>query len=191
MIGPAIARGRARKTTEIAVFAAAYAALTVVLSPISYGPIQFRLAEMLKAAVIRRPHLIAAIAVGTFFGNLASPYVGPWELLFMPLTDALGGLIAWVVGRRFAALGAAAYALTTAGSVSFMLWQLGVGPFGVLFPGILVSEMILLIAGLPIMQTMLSRVDLAFGRRHREKPAAESAADAPSAYGGDGPPDAP
>lgn len=191
MSQPASARGRAPKITEIAVIAAAYAALTVALSPISYGPIQFRLAEMLKAAVIRRPHLIPAIAIGTFLGNLTSPYVGPWELIFMPLTDALGGAVAWVVGRRFAALGAAAYALTTAGSVSFMLWQLGVGPFGVLFPGILVSEMILLIAGLPVMQTVLNRVDLAFGRRHREKPAAESAADAPSAYGSDGPPNAP
>ena len=49
--------------------AALYAASTIALGPISYGPIQLRIPEILKSLVIWRPHLIAAFVIGNFRGT--------------------------------------------------------------------------------------------------------------------------
>ena len=78
------------RIAEIGVVAAAYAALTYLLGPISYGPLQFRLAEILKPLVIWEPHLIPAFVLGNFLSNLSSPFAGPWELIWMPLANLIG-----------------------------------------------------------------------------------------------------
>ena len=75
--------------------------VSVAVAPLSYGPVQFRISEALKALVLVQPWLIPGIMAGTFVANLFSPYVGPWELIWMPLTDGLGGLLAWWIGRRW------------------------------------------------------------------------------------------
>src|SRR5579864_8869434 len=101
--GPAFRRARrgiAFRVAEGAVIAAAYAALTVYLAPVSYGPYQLRFAEVLKPLVIWEPHLIPAFVIGNFLGNLTSPFVGPWELVWMPFANLVGGWAAWRVGRR-------------------------------------------------------------------------------------------
>jgi uncharacterized membrane protein len=71
-----VKRGTVR-IAEIGVVAAAYAALTYLLAPASYGPLQFRLAESLKPLVIWEPQLIPAFVIGNFLANLPSPFVGP------------------------------------------------------------------------------------------------------------------
>lgn len=140
-----------RAFTEICVVAALYAALTVALGPISYGPIQFRIPEALKSLVIWRPHLVAAFVVGNFLGNLTSPTVGPWELGFMPLANLLGAWLCVALGRRIAVAGAAAYAVVIAAAVAWMLSVLLKTAFGVLFPPLLVSELVLIVGGVPLM----------------------------------------
>ena len=94
---------------EVGVVAALYAALTVVLQPASYGPLQFRVAEVLKSLVIWEPHLIAAFVLGNFLANLASPYAGPWELVFMPFANLIGAWGCYALGRRWPYAGAALY----------------------------------------------------------------------------------
>src|SRR3972149_11979908 len=65
----------------IAIYAALYAALVIVLGPFSYGPLQIRLADSLVAAV---PLLglagVLGHTLGVFIANLFSP-VGPIDLL--------------------------------------------------------------------------------------------------------------
>ncbi|MBI3997951.1 MAG: QueT transporter family protein [Armatimonadetes bacterium] len=136
---------------EICVVAALYAALTIALSPISYGPIQFRVPEVLKSLVIWRPHLVAAFVVGNFLSNLTSPQVGAWELGFMPLANLVGASLCVMVGRRAALAGAAIYALVIAAAVALMLSVLLRVPFAALFPPLLLSEALLIIGGVPIM----------------------------------------
>jgi len=99
---------------EIGVIAALYAALTIVLQPASYGPLQFRLAEVLKPLVIWEPHLIPAFVLGNFLSNLASPYSGAWELIFMPFVNLVGASVCYLVGQRWAYAGAALKALLLA-----------------------------------------------------------------------------
>ena len=51
--------------------AALYAALTVALSPISFGPVQFRVAEALTLLPFFMPEAIPGLFIGCFFSNLA------------------------------------------------------------------------------------------------------------------------
>lgn len=156
---------------EVGVIAALYAALTVVLQPASYGPLQFRVAEVLKPLVIWEPHLIAAFVLGNLLGNLASPYAGPWELVFMPFANLAGAWGCHVLGRRWPYAGAALYALVVAGAVAVMLSALLRAPFWGLFPALLASEAILIVGGVPVMQAVLRAVERT---RRRWRPHPES-----------------
>ncbi len=160
-------RGPAARAAEIGVVAAAYAALTLYLAPVSYSSLQFRFAEVLKPLVIWEPHLIPAFVLGNFLGNLRSPYVGPWELGWMPLANLVGAWTCWRLGRINAYLGAAAYATIIAAAVSTMLSNLMGVPFRGLFPPLLGSELILIVAGVPVMRVVHAALDRASGSRPR------------------------
>ncbi|MDR7418075.1 MAG: QueT transporter family protein [Armatimonadota bacterium] len=149
---PAAGRRGLRAFAEICVVSAAYAALTILLAPISYTAVQFRVAEVLKPLVIWRPHLVAAFVVGNVLSNLTSPHVGPWELVFMPVANLVGATACVIVGRRFAYVGAALYAVIIATAVALMLSALLKTPFAVLWPPLLLSELVLIVGGVPIMR---------------------------------------
>lgn len=138
--------------------AALYAVITWAVSPIAYGPLQLRLSEVLKSLVIWEPHLIAAFVIGNFLSNLLSPFAGPWELIFMPFANLVGATLCYLIGRRSPWAGAAIYALVIAAAVSFILSILIRAPFTVLFPSLLASEAMLIVAGLPVMRAVLRAV---------------------------------
>lgn len=143
------------RIAEIGLVAALYAAVTWALAPIGYAQLQFRVSEVLKPLVIWEPHLILAFVIGNFLSNITSPFAGPWELVFMPLANLLGGVACWAIGRRIPILGATAYALVIAAAVGFMLSVLLRAPFLALFPWIAISELILIVGGVPLMRGLL------------------------------------
>lgn len=67
-----------------AIIAAVYVVLTLTLQSISFGPIQFRLAEALTVLPFADPAAIPGVALGCLFANLGSPF---------GLVDILGGSI--------------------------------------------------------------------------------------------------
>lgn len=144
-----------RRVVYISIIAALYTIFTVVLAPISYGPIQFRVSEALKVFVLFDPWMAVGIGIGTFFANMTSPFVGPWELVWMPFSDMGGGLLAWLLyclsARRWAVVPMIFYAVSTGLAVAFMLWSLGLGGFWLLALSISLSEIIILVAALPMM----------------------------------------
>ena len=146
------------QVVRVAVIAALYAVFTIGIAPLSYGPVQFRVAEAFKVFVLFDPLYALGIGIGTFFGNLASPFVGPWELIFMPVTDMAGGLAAWwlyrLLRRRLPLIPLTVYAVSTSLSVGLMLTALGAGGFWVLAGSVAVSELIILIAGYPLIVGM-------------------------------------
>ena len=137
-----------------ALVAALYAALTIAIAPLSYGPVQFRISEALKALVLVQPWLIPGIVAGTFIANLFSPYVGPWELVWMPLTDGLGGLLAWWIGRHWWPAGLATSALTTAVAVGLMLYIVAGLPLWFTIGTVLVGEILAIPLGWPIARAL-------------------------------------
>jgi len=163
-------RGRTARIAEIGVVAGAYAVLTLLLAPASYGPLQLRFAELLKPLVIWEPHLIPAFVIGNFLGNLTSPYAGPWELLWMPFANLAGGWACWRLGRLNAYCGAAAYALIIGAAVATMLSAVLPAPFRVLVAPLIGSELVLLLVGVPLMRP----VHLALQRLLSRGPATEA-----------------
>lgn len=61
------------KITKVAIVAAVYAVLTAVIAPISYGPIQFRLSEIMTLLAFIDPLYIPGLVLGCAISNLFSP----------------------------------------------------------------------------------------------------------------------
>ena len=148
------------RVVRISIIGALYAVVTIAISPVSYGPIQFRIAEVFKVFVLFDPYTALGIGIGTFFANLASPFVGPLELIWMPLTDIAGGLAAWGLHRllkeRWPAVPLALYAATTGVAVGLMLHVLGMGGLLYLAAVVTFSELVILVGGMPIIFTIVN-----------------------------------
>ena len=81
-----------------AIIAAAYAALTILLAPISYGPIQFRVSEALTVLPFLMPGTVWGIFVGCILANL---YTGSiLDIVFGSLATLLAGLCTAWYGKR-------------------------------------------------------------------------------------------
>jgi uncharacterized membrane protein len=61
---------KAYHISRVALIAAAYAALTVALAPISYGPIQVRVSEALTVLAFVTPAAVPGLFLGCFIANL-------------------------------------------------------------------------------------------------------------------------
>ena len=85
-----------------AVIAALYAALTVALAPISYGPVQFRVSEALTALPFLVPGSVLGITVGCVLANLYTGSV--LDIVFGSLATLLAGLTTAWFGKKGGAL---------------------------------------------------------------------------------------
>ncbi len=76
-----------RFLTEAGLIGGMYAALCLLLAPISYGALQVRVAEALTVLPIFTPAAIPGLTVGCLIANLlAGGAVGAWDWLFGTLT---------------------------------------------------------------------------------------------------------
>ena len=81
-----------------ALIAAVYAALTMVLGSLSYGPVQFRIAEALCVLPFFFPWTAWGLTLGCLIANLLSPY-GPIDIVFGTLATLLSVLSVAALGR--------------------------------------------------------------------------------------------
>ncbi len=72
-----------------AVIAALYAALTLLLAPISYGNLQCRVSEALTLLPAVLPQAIPGLFVGCLIANLFSPAVNVFDIVFGSLATLL------------------------------------------------------------------------------------------------------
>lgn len=70
-----------KNIVTIGLVAALYVVLTVFLAPLSYGPIQFRVSEVLNLLAFVNPIFAPGIVLGCFIANLFSP-LGIIDLIF-------------------------------------------------------------------------------------------------------------
>lgn len=63
-----------RKIVLSGMIAALYAGLTVALSPLSFGPVQFRVAEALTLLPFLMPEAIPGLFIGCFLSNIAGGF---------------------------------------------------------------------------------------------------------------------
>jgi uncharacterized membrane protein len=132
------------------IYAALYAALVVVLSPISFGVAQFRIAGALRPAIAKKWVLAFGYGLGALVGNFFSPFAGPWDLIFMPIMSVAAGLAGYFVAKRFGGnyfVSGVVTAVIIALSLSFMFEQLGISPFLLAIGPLLATEFAAILIG--------------------------------------------
>lgn len=87
-----------RRIAVAAVVGAAYAALTMLLQPISYGEIQMRVSEVLCILPYFFPSTAWGLFVGCILANLIS-VAGPLDVVFGSLATLIAALGAVAMGR--------------------------------------------------------------------------------------------
>lgn len=87
-----------RRLALLGLIAAVYAALTLGLAPISYGPLQFRISEALCVLPYFFPGSAWALFGGCLLANLLSQY-GVLDVVFGSLATLLAGLCTAAIGR--------------------------------------------------------------------------------------------
>ncbi|MBN8046994.1 QueT transporter family protein [Paraclostridium bifermentans] len=70
-----------KKLVTTALVASIYATLTLVLGAISYGPIQFRVAEIMVLLPFIKKDYIWGLTIGCFLANIIGPYGVP-DIIF-------------------------------------------------------------------------------------------------------------
>ena len=142
----------ARRVSVAGVVGALYVVLSLLVAPLAYGPLQFRLGEVLKPLVIKYPATIPAFAIGVGIVNLFSPQAGGLELILMPIVNLIGGTICWFVARRIGGVvgtyvASLIFALIIAAGVATVLHFAAGLPYLLAFGSVAVSEVVLLLLG--------------------------------------------
>lgn len=133
-----------RTLTRCGAVAALYAVLTLVLAPISYGPVQFRMSELLKPLALFDPAMALAFALGTGLSNLMSPF-GPWDYIAMALVDAVAAVVCWKL-RRWPWYSLVIQAVIISAGVSIFPLGFGGGlPVWTTFPAVFASQVTILL----------------------------------------------
>lgn len=144
---------QSQRITRIAVISAMYAILTLIVAPISFGPVQFRVSEVLKVIVLLDPIYALSIGLGSAIANIGSPF-GALDIIYMPITDIAGGYLAHylfrAIRKRWILPPLALYAITTGTAVGVMLSIIGMGEWYWLALPVIASELIILLIGGPI-----------------------------------------
>lgn len=63
-----------KKIIQAAIIGSVYAALTIVLAPVSYGPVQVRVSEAMTVMPAFTPAAVPGLFIGCFVANILGPY---------------------------------------------------------------------------------------------------------------------
>ena len=130
-------QSRNRKLIRFVVFngivAALYVVLTYFLAPISYGPVQARVAEAMTIFPIFSFNMIPGVTLGCLISNLLNPdNLGPVDIIGGTLATLIAGILSRVIGKKNMWLGiippVVANGLIVGGYLPFLLldtvtWQ--------------------------------------------------------------------
>ncbi|MBO8126623.1 MAG: QueT transporter family protein [Firmicutes bacterium] len=82
-----------------AIIAALYVILIWLLAPVSFGPIQFRVAEALTLLPMLYPEAIPGLYIGVLLGNLLGG-LGLWDIFGGSLVTLLAAYVTWRYRRK-------------------------------------------------------------------------------------------
>lgn len=89
-----------RKIAAVGLVAAVYAVVTLALSFISYGPIQFRVSEILMFLPLLGKEYIVALTLGCLLANLIGPYGVP-DIVFGTLATLISAILVYMTPKLF------------------------------------------------------------------------------------------
>jgi uncharacterized membrane protein len=89
-----------RLLVQASLIAAVYAALTLLLQPISFGIIQFRISEALTVLPVLTPAAIPGLFVGCLLSNILGGF-GWVDIVFGSLATLLAAWLTWLLRKRW------------------------------------------------------------------------------------------
>lgn len=141
---------KSRDLSLVTIFASLYALLVYLFAPISFYALQFRIAGVLRPWIAKKWILAIGYSIGVVIGNLFSPFVGPYEIIFMPFMSFLAGVSGYLIAKKFNHnyfVAGGVIATIIAVSVSWMLNQLFNLPILATFPYLFISEQTICLVG--------------------------------------------
>ena len=87
------------RLTQSAAIAAIYVALTMIVAPIAFGPIQFRISEALCVLPYFLPGAVPGITIGCFLANLLCG-AAPLDVVFGSIATLIGALGSYYLGKK-------------------------------------------------------------------------------------------
>ena len=149
---------RTRRLAVSAVIAALYAALTIALAPISYGPLQFRVSEALTVMPFLIPGTVWGVFVGCILANLLGPSAGITDIIFGSLATLIAAVGTWYF-RKNKWIAAACPVIANGVIVGLVLSLTYNLPFFLTALQVAAGELLAVLVGLVLMKA-LERADL-------------------------------
>lgn len=146
-----------------AIIAALYVAVTMVVAPIAYGAVQFRISEVFNHLAVFNKKYIVGIVVGVFIVNLFSPF-GWYDLVF-GTAHSLISLLAMLFLTRYAANVWVKMGINTlmfaffSFIVAWELYLLGL-PFWFSYLTVAFGELVVMAIGAPVMKYLGDKLQL-------------------------------
>ncbi|CEQ17551.1 QueT transporter family protein [Paraclostridium sordellii] len=135
---------KTKKLVMTSLVAAIYAVLTLVLGAISYGPIQFRIAEIMVLLAFIKKDYIWGLTIGCFLANVIGPYGAP-DIVFGTTATFLSVYAIYLTGK---VMKGKKYAILIAS-----IWP-------TLINAIIIGFMLNIFVGMPL---ILSMIQVGFG----------------------------
>ena len=135
---------KTKKLVMTSLVAAIYAVLTLVLGAISYGPIQFRIAEIMVLLAFIKKDYIWGLTIGCFLANVIGPYGAP-DIIFGTTATFLSVYAIYLTGK---AMKGKKYAILIAS-----IWP-------TLINAVIIGFMLNIFVGMPL---ILSMIQVGFG----------------------------
>ena len=139
-----------------------YIAMVWAFGPISFGVVQFRVANLLKPLVLLSPAFAFGFGAADVIANLGSPF-GAFDFIGMPVVEIVAGLVAWRL-RKIPVLALSVQAAIISLGVSAIPLRLGGGiPIALSIGPILIAQLLAIIGGWlvlwrPLWAVMASRM---------------------------------
>ncbi len=134
-----------------AVIAALYAALTILLAPISFGAIQLRVSEAMTLLPMVLPQAIPGLFVGCLIANLYSGMIT--DIIFGSLATLLAGIGTYCM-RKIPALAAACPVLINALIVGTVVAKMSNLPVVLTMQQIGVGELVAVLLGFVLLRAL-------------------------------------
>ncbi|MEA5002230.1 MAG: QueT transporter family protein, partial [Christensenella sp.] len=90
-------KSKVRYLCEASLIAALYAALTLLLAPLSYGPVQVRVSEALCVLPFFTPAAVPGLFIGCMLANLYTAGLGVMDIVVGSLATLLAATLTWLI----------------------------------------------------------------------------------------------
>lgn len=169
------AHSRTLDLVKSAIVVSLYMVLTLLVAPVAYGPIQFRISEMLNYLGLYNRRYMFAVTFGVFLANFYQ--YGPVDMVIGSLTTLASMYVSHWVGDWLVNLNEhhaffkhdpillkylAMAVVFAAGGFTIALMLVMVGAEAAFWPvylSLFISELAIMLLGMPLMYALSKRID--------------------------------